>query len=264
MPRVSTKLPLILLPPSEGKAIGGDAPLWSPGSMAIDLDTERRVVLKALARTMADDETSRRKLLGVAGSNLERATEANRTAARAPTMQAIERYTGVLYDALDHASLSATERRRLNASVVIFSGLWGLVMPRDPIPDYRLKMGATLAPMGTLSRWWRQPLTHRLLHLAGTRAVWNLLPSEHASSWAPPRDFPQWTVRFVDRRSDGSLSAVSHDNKSLKGALVRHLVAHPDTTPADLRTWKHPAGYHYSPKATEHRGGVTIVSMIRG
>jgi len=118
--------------------------------------------------------------------------------------------------------------------------------------------------MGTLSTWWREALTRRLLHLAGTRAIWNLLPNEHASAWAPPLDFPQWTVRFLDRKVDGSLSPVSHDNKSLKGALVRHLVEHPDTTPADLRTWKHPAGYRYAPKATEHRGGVTIVSMIRG
>jgi cytoplasmic iron level regulating protein YaaA (DUF328/UPF0246 family) len=262
MPRVSTKLPLILLPPSEGKAVGGDGPRWSPGTMAIDLDTQRLAVLAALATAMAASEASRRKLLGVTGSNLARATEANRTAARGNTMPAIERYTGVLYDALDHASLSTTQRRRLNASVVIFSGLWGLVMPADPVPDYRLKMGASLAPMGTLSTWWREALTRRLLRLAGTRAIWNLLPNEHASAWAPPREFAQWTVRFLDRKSDGSLSAVSHDNKSLKGALVRHLVEHPDTTPADLRTWKHPAGYRYAPRAAEHRGGVTIVSMI--
>ena len=47
-----SKLPLILLPPSEGKALGGtDAP-WSAGAMAIDLDDQRRGVIAALATAM--------------------------------------------------------------------------------------------------------------------------------------------------------------------------------------------------------------------
>jgi cytoplasmic iron level regulating protein YaaA (DUF328/UPF0246 family) len=259
-----TKLPLILLPPSEGKAPGGEGPRWSVGSMAIDLDAQRRAVLRSLKTAMAATEPSRRKLLGVTGATLARATEANRTAATAPTMPAIERYSGVLFDALDHTSLSASERRTLQDSVMIFSGLWGLVMPADPIPDYKLKMGAALGPMGKLSTWWRDAITERLVALASRRAIWNLLPNEHAAAWAPPAELEQWAVRFLDRKPDGSLTAVSHDNKSLKGALVRHVVAHPDTTPADLRAWKHPAGYRYAPKATERRDGLTVVSMIRG
>ena len=91
------------------------------------------------------------------GKALVAATAANRAVAKAPTLPAIERYTGVLYDALDHRSLSAAHRRRLDASVVIFSGLWGAVMPADPIPDYKLKMGAALPPLGKLSTWWRAP-----------------------------------------------------------------------------------------------------------
>lgn len=258
------KLPLILLPPSEGKADGGDGPRWSLGSMTIDLDRQRMAVLRALKHAMAADEASRKKILGVTGTALARATEVNRTAAVAPTMPAIDRYTGVLYDTLDHVSLATAERRRLQASVVIFSGLWGVVTPTDQIPDYKLKMGASLAPMGKLSTWWRDALTERLVALADRRAVWNLLPHEHAAAWAPPPELEQWTVRFLDRRADGSLAAVSHDNKSLKGALVRHLIAAPDTSPADLAGWRHPAGYRYAPKATQRRNGLTVVSMIRG
>jgi uncharacterized protein len=118
-------LPLILLPPSEGKAGGGDGPRWAAGSMAIDLDRERRAVARALKAVMHGSETSRRKLLDVSGAaSLARATESNSKALTAPTMPAIERYAGVLYDALDHRSLSKPERRRLDATVVILSGLW--------------------------------------------------------------------------------------------------------------------------------------------
>src|SRR4249920_2338944 len=135
-------LPLILLPPSEGKAGGGDGSPWTPGTLSIDLDTQRKTAIRALAAAMKGNEAARARLLDVKGKALAAATAANRGVAKAPTMPAIERYTGVLYDALDHRSLSAAQRRRLDASVVIFSGLWGAVMPADPIPDYKLKMGA--------------------------------------------------------------------------------------------------------------------------
>jgi cytoplasmic iron level regulating protein YaaA (DUF328/UPF0246 family) len=259
---MATKLPLILLPPSEGKAPGGDGPPWKRGALSIDLDTERARVMRALAAAMKRNEASRAKLLDVKGKALAAATAADRAVTKAPTLPAIERYTGVLYDALDHRSLSATHRRRLNASVVVFSGLWGAVMPGDPIPDYKLKMGAALAPLGKLSTWWREPLSARLAELAAGRHVWNLLPNEHALAWDPPDGLEQWTVRFLERRN-GALTTVSHDNKSLKGALVRYLLANPSAEPADLAAWKHPAGYRLDRKRTERRGSLTVLSLVK-
>ena len=38
--------PLILLPPSEGKAAGGTGAPWAPGTMAVDLDALREKVLR--------------------------------------------------------------------------------------------------------------------------------------------------------------------------------------------------------------------------
>jgi cytoplasmic iron level regulating protein YaaA (DUF328/UPF0246 family) len=261
---MSVRAPLILLPPSEGKAPGGDGPPWSPGSMAVDLDRRRIMVIGALRRVMREDEASRAKLLGVHGKALEAATAADLALRRAPTLPAIERYTGVLYEALDAGSLTPAERRRLDGSVVIFSGLWGLVTPGDLIPDYRLKMGARLGTLGVLSAWWRADLTARLAALAAGRRVWNLLPNEHAAAWRPPATLPQWSVRFLDRAPDGSLVAVSHRNKALKGALVRFLTAHPSAGAEDLAAWDHPDGYLLQPALTEERGGTTVLSLVRG
>ena len=259
---MATTLPLILLPPSEGKAGGGEGPPWTPGSLSIDLDAQRNAAIRALATAMRGDEASRAKLLGVKGTALAAATVANRGVAKAATLPAIERYTGVLYDALDHRSLSAAHRRRLDASVVIFSGLWGAVTPADPIPDYKLKMGAALAPMGKLSTWWREPLSERLTLLASRRHVWNLLPNEHAAAWDPPAGLEQWAVRFLQRRN-GELTTVSHDNKSLKGALVRFLLASPAAEPADLVDWTHPAGYRLDRRLTERQGSLTLLSLVK-
>jgi cytoplasmic iron level regulating protein YaaA (DUF328/UPF0246 family) len=254
--------PLILLPPSEGKALGGEGPPWAPGTMGFDLDARRERVLRTLATAMRGSATARRRLLGVKGAALATATEADRCAAISPTMPAIERYTGVLYDALDHRSLTVAGRRRLDASVVIVSGLWGLVTPADPIPDYKLKMGATLARLGKLSAWWRADLSARLAERAAGRAVWNLLPNEHAAAWRPPVTLRQWSVRFLEPGRDGSLVVVSHRNKLLKGALVRHLLAHPAATPSDLAGWRHPMGFRYDPTRDEERAGLTTLSFV--
>jgi len=260
---MAAKLPLILLPPSEGKASGGDGTPWTPGSMAIDLDERRVDVLAALAPAMCRPEASRAALLGVKGKALAAATAVNLTAPTSPTMPAIERYTGVLYDALDHRSLSAAHRRRLEGSVVILSGLWGAVTPADPIPDYKLKMGAGLAPLGKLSSWWRDDLSACLAACAAGRRVWNLLPAEHAAAWRAPAGLPQLSVRFLERRPDGSLTAVSHWNKFLKGALVRFLLAHPGAGPEELAGWDHPSGYRLDPSLDEVRGGLRILSLVQ-
>lgn len=256
-------VPLILLPPSEGKALGGTGDPWKPGAMAIDLDDRRRRVIAALATAMRGTEAERGALLGVSGRTLADASAADRLVTKTPTLPAIERYTGVLYDALDHRSLTPAQRRRLAAGVVIFSGLWGAVMAADPVPAYRLKMSATLSKLGKLSTWWREPLTDALLERARGRPIWNLLPKEHDAAWAPPADREQYVVRFLDRQPDGSLVVVSHDNKSLKGALVRYLVAHPNARPADLAGWRHPARYRYSARASKQDGATTIVGMVR-
>jgi len=166
----------------------------------------------------------------------------------APTMRAIDRYTGVLYAQLDWRSLPREARRLGSRTVLIASGLWGVAAPGDPIPAYRLKMGAAVAPLGRLATWWRPRLTEALApHLAG-RLVWDLLPGEHAAAWRPAdlRLRRRVTVRFLDR--DGR--TVSHWNKLLKGALVRHLLTERPDGPEDLAGWEHPSGYRVDPAAS--------------
>jgi cytoplasmic iron level regulating protein YaaA (DUF328/UPF0246 family) len=272
-----SRAPIVLLPPSEGKAPGGTGPAWgSAESTYPALDEHRREVLSALGAAMAGSEAARSKLLGVKGEALAAATAANRAAPSAPTAPAIRRYTGVLYDALDAGSLPTRERRRLARQVVIFSGLWGVLAARDPIPDYKLKMGATLAPVGKLSTWWRRPVTEALSGTVGRRVVWDLLPQEHAAAWDPPEPGSAvvgapaavLSVRFLDevprpRGAERSFRTVNHWNKLLKGALVRHVLATGADEPDALVGFEHPEGYRYDRSLTEEGKGRTVVSMVR-
>lgn len=242
------ELPLILLPPSEGKSVGGTGAAWTAGTMRIDLDRQRLEVVAALVDAMSADTDQRQRLLGVKGEALESATAANRTLDTSPTRPAIERYTGVLYDAIDAGSIEGSARGVLEDSVLIVSGLWGLVAPTDPIPLYKLKMGARLRSLGRLSTWWRPAIGAALDTIGRGRIVWNLLPREHdaalAHAWGPGYGpVEHYSVSFLQPNTRGELVAVSHWNKFLKGALVRHLVEHPSATPADLVEWRHPSGF---------------------
>ena len=265
--------PLLLLPPSEGKASGGGGAPWSAGSQRFaDLDDRRQEVATALADAVRGPGAP--KLLGVKGTALEAAVAADVDVLSSPTMPAIRRYTGVLYDALDAGSLARRERDRLRRQVLIFSGLWGVVGAGDPVPDYKLKMGAALPGLGTLSTWWRPAVTEALAPVVGRRVVWDLLPGEHRAAWRPDAvgtgsgaPAAVLAVRFLDEdapeRGERRFRTVSHWNKLLKGALVRHVLTTGADEPDALAGFSHPQGYVYDPTLTEEGSGTTTVALVR-
>lgn len=253
---------LILIPPSEGKAPGGTGPAWAPGSMAVDLDDRRRAVMAALRSAMRRNQAERQKLLGVKGVALAAATAVNRSVTESPTMAASQRFTGVLYDALDLTSLPVAARRRADSSLLVLSALFGLVAPSDPIPDHKLKMSVSIGRMGKLSTWWRGPISAALSDRAAGRAVWDLLPLEHSAA-VDLGAVPRTTVVFLEPNARGALVAVAHWNKLLKGALVRHLLVNPGTTAGDLADWDHPQGFRLDPGRTVVEGPLTTLFFTR-
>ncbi len=259
--------PLILIPPSEGKASGGSRTPWEQRTRRTALlDPARREVIAALMNAMCGDLPARTKLLGVGEAGTAEATRTNLEIDAALTRPAIERYDGVLYGALDHTTLGPTDRRRLNSQVLIFSGLWGAVAPDDPIPDYKCKMGASLAPLGKLSTWWRPRLAELLEERSAGRVVWNLLPNEHDAAYAPsPDSRRELRVRFLDdvhRNGARELVTVNHWNKLLKGSLVRHLLSTQLNGPDGLEEFTHPQGYVYRPELTHTAGRVVTISFV--
>lgn len=263
--------PVILLPPSEGKSSGGEGPKWSAGSCSFSsLDRTRRQVMTALVEAMKAPEASRSKLLGVKGDALAAATTENLAVRRSGTMAAIDRYTGVLYDALDAASLSKRARTRLESDVVIFSGLFGAVMATDPIPDYKLKMGGALPELGNTTLLWRKPLGDALTPFVSGRALWNLLPKEHDNAWVCPTPATTRTmsVKFLDEqvrapRGPRRFTTVNHWNKLLKGALVRFILTTGADEPDALGEFTHPEGYVYDATLTELIDDRVIIAMVR-
>ncbi|MFM7771936.1 MAG: peroxide stress protein YaaA, partial [Acidimicrobiaceae bacterium] len=157
----SEKKLIILLPPSEGKAESGKTGTKfaeTSGTFGKSLGKQRAIVVAALKQARGGSP----KLLGVSGAHLTRAQQANLAVHGAKTLPASQRYTGVVWDHLDLASLPLALQKIAAKNIVIVSGLLGLVAACDPTPDYRLKIGASLAPMGKLSSWWRDEISSAL------------------------------------------------------------------------------------------------------
>lgn len=212
---------LILLPPSETKRMGGrPAPLQVGGLTLPRLAPQREAVIDALVDLSTDaDEAARVLKLGPT----QRGEIAVNAALRdAPTMAAIDRYTGVLYDALDAASVPVAGRRWLGAHVLVHSAPFGPVGALDAIPAYRLGASTSLPGIASLRRVWADPVTAAIEDLA-PRFVLDLRSEAYAALGPVPSAAASRYVRVVSEGADGAVRALNHFNKHAKGALVRRL-----------------------------------------
>lgn len=241
----------ILLPPSEGKAPDGTRPGWkvSSGLFGKALSDARTQIVRSLTAI----EGGSADLLGVSGTHLEHARAINMSLIGSPTLPAWKRYTGVVWDHIDPASLSDPAMTRARESIVVVSGLLGLAGFDDPIPDYKLKIGAALelpthdkdVARQKLAAYWLPRVTPVLNEWLDGRTVIDLLPLEHRRVWQPSADARVLRASFVDARG----RTVGHDAKAAKGLFVRHLLTARSPIRA-IDTWAHP---HYRIDISESR-----------
>ena len=191
---MAPKLPLILLPPSETK--------WAPArGKQIDLRTLSFPSLTALREALLDDDLR-----------------------RTPTTTAGRLYTGVLYAALDIATLPHGAAR----SLVIVSAQFGALRANDRVPVYRREMDAA---------YWRAGLQRALDEATAGRLLVDCRSSTYVAAWRPSREVVDRRVQVsVAEERDGARRVVSHMAKKTRGEVARHLLvsgAKP-RTPAEL------------------------------
>jgi cytoplasmic iron level regulating protein YaaA (DUF328/UPF0246 family) len=222
---------LVLLPPSEGKAVGlRGRPLDLDALSFPQLTAVREQVLDALVDASAGPDAL--AVLGAPKGAAERVA-ANVDLRQAPTLRAAELYTGVLYDALDLGSLDGPGTRRAARRVVVVSALFGALRPGDRVPSYRLSMDVDLPGVGPLAAAWRPALDQVLPGAAGRGVVVDLRSSAYVAAWRPSGDLAERTVAVhVVRDGPGGRTAVSHMAKHTRGLVARHLLA----SGADPRT----------------------------
>jgi cytoplasmic iron level regulating protein YaaA (DUF328/UPF0246 family) len=208
---------LILLPPSETKAEGGDGPALELDRLSFpELGGRRKELVDALVALAADPAASRRAL-GLSG---RQDAEIARNAAlwSAPTLSALRRYTGVLYDALDATSLRGAAAARARGRLAVCSALFGLLRADDPVPAYRLSAGSVLPGRSSLAAFWR-PVLEPLL--AGRDEL--VVDLRSGAYVALGTALGVVGVRVLTERADGLRTVVGHHNKAAKGRVARLL-----------------------------------------
>ncbi len=216
---------LILLPPSEGKATPTRGkPLDLSDLSFPSLTAARAATLGALVELCSADPGLAARTLGLGTTQVDEVRR-NQHLSSSPTARADSIYTGVLYEALDLASLEPTARRRASRSLAITSSLFGLLRPGDRIPSYRLAGGVSLPGLGGVSAHWRRSLGPVVGEAARAGLVVDLRSSTYAAFWRPEPDLGHRvaTVRVL-QQVGSQRKVVSHFNKATKGRLVRALL----------------------------------------
>lgn len=216
---------LIVLPPSEGKAVPGRGGRLDLDRLSFPTLTDARTQVRdALVELCRSDPDKAAEVLGLGPTQADEVRR-NAELLDAPTARVDSIYTGVLYEALDLASLDTAARRRASRSLVVTSSVFGLVRPTDRIPSYRLAGGVNLPGLGVVSAHWRAVLDPVVRAAAGNGLVVDLRSTTYAAFWRPDADLAGRvaTVRVL-QQVGSQRSVVSHFNKATKGRLVRALL----------------------------------------
>ena len=199
----------ILIPPSEGKAkVKPTKTIFSETKFMFEREVSQVVRLLELI----DDEDLR----SVYGTSAEKALmfhRQNQDVFNSPCAPAIMRYTGVVYEHISWSTLSEKAMDYMEKYIYIFSGLFGLLKPKTPIPDYKQKMNVL-----SLQHHWNPILTEAL---KDEKPIIDLLPQVHRKANKPNKN----NVIPVDFLiiNKGKKTAAGHFGKAVKGEFIRHM-----------------------------------------
>lgn len=220
----------ILLPPSETKRAGGTGPpltdLGFAGTM-MGRHRHRRRLAAAVQRTAHGRASTAATAFALPPAVAQHAIQANSMVLTSGTVAALERYRGTVYDALDVATLSATARTCADASVLIFSGLFGVAAATEQVPDYRVPAATVLPRIGGVGSSWRAVLVAELPRLLADDVAIDLRSTDYTAMWRPGAAGAAYSVipvRMLSRRADGRVAVTSFFSKRGKGLLARALL----------------------------------------
>ena len=218
---------MFLLPPSETKAKGA-----YPGARESSLsvrDVSLAFGTLEPARKLAAELLDDKNLLD------------------APTMIALDRYTGTLYGAIhgrglkgtptEHAHLSAEAMARAKETILIQSALFGLIPSTGLIPNYKLSATPKLKAV------WAEPHQAVFRRLKGP--IIDMRSKQYGALAPIPEELDSFYLEVVLEAPDGTRSSMNHFNKKSKGELV-HAVLTAKELPnsiSDLRRVAKKAGF---------------------
>ena len=169
---------------------------------------------------------------------------------------AIYAFAGDVFVGFDASSFSTEKLDRLQDSLRILSGFYGILRPLDLIQPYRLEMGTDL-PVGrnkNLYELWQKKITDYLNEESKKDEVLvNLASKEYFKAINTDKlKMPIVTPVFKDYKN-GKLKIISFYAKKARGAMARFIVETNAENAEDIKAFDKD-GYRYSCEESEKEG----------
>lgn len=174
--------------------------------------------------------------------------------------EAIRLFHGEAYKGIDIETLDAGSIDFLEEHLIILSGLYGMIRPRDYIQPYRLEMGTKLVtPEGkNLYEFWKEHLTkkviERLGQSKGDKVLLNLASDEYSKVLQLKKiekSYPVITISFKEAK-DGQYRVVGMYAKKARGKMVRFLSEQKMSTVEEIKGFKED-GYQFNEALSDEK-----------
>ncbi len=165
---------------------------------------------------------------------------------------AVFSFNGDVYQGLDAYTIPENKLDKLQETLRILSGLYGILKPLDLIQPYRLEMGTQLkvARKKNLYEFWKKQLTaHLNEELQDDELFINLASNEYFGAVDEKTlKVPVITPIFKDWKND-KLKVISFFAKKARGSMVRYILDTDAKTMADIKGFDYD-NYVYSAEHT--------------
>ena len=166
--------------------------------------------------------------------------------------QAIFAFNGDVYEGIDVTSISSSNHGKLQNTLRILSGLYGILKPFDNIKPYRLEMGTKISIKGTknLYDFWKKDVTNSILkEIEEDDIIVNLASNEYFSVIDSSLiENKIISPQFKDFKN-GKLKIISFYAKKARGLMTRFLIDNDIKSSSDIENFNS-SGYMFSKDET--------------
>ena len=168
--------------------------------------------------------------------------------------EAIFAFNGDVYDGIDANTINTSNHEKLQNSLRILSGLYGILKPFDKIKAYRLEMGTKISINGSknLYDFWKENVTKSLVNEVNENdIIVNLASNEYFS--VIDQSLISNTIvnpQFKDFKN-GKLKIISFYAKKARGLMTRFLIDNEINSLSDIESFNS-SGYMFSQNETSN------------
>lgn len=206
---------ITLFSPAESKQSGGSLPPIDQNAFCFEsLYPRRKEAIDIYWNHIRNlDSGSLCRLTGI--KNCDEAESFRLNPYEAPTMKAIERYSGVAYDYLKYGKLPEPAQAYIDSHVLIFSNVFGPIKASSRIPNYKLKQGESLGHFKP-EQFYKTYFSESIDHCLADVPVLDLRAGFYEKFYTLTQ--PCLALKFI---KDGKV--VSHWAKAYRGIVLRHM-----------------------------------------